>query len=77
MTWALLTEVYDRMEAEMIKTSLTAEGIPAELFQESIGYSSIPVSFGPFGQVQIFVPKENLAAAKTWLDAYQSGKLAD
>jgi len=69
MTWELLTKVYDRIEAEMMKSALEALEIPAELAQESVG-SSIPVSFGKFAEIHIFVPKEKLEEALAWLESY-------
>jgi len=35
--WSTLLEVYDRLEAEIIKEALEVEGIPATLFHESAG----------------------------------------
>ncbi len=69
MTWELLTKVYDRIEAEMIKSALEALEISAELAQESVG-GTIPVSFGKFAEVQIFVPKDKLGEAQEWLKSY-------
>jgi len=71
MTWELLTEVYDRIEAEMMKAALEALEIPVELAQESVG-GTIPVSFGQFAKVHIFVPKEKVEEASAWLDGYNN-----
>lgn len=71
MTWELLTEVYDRIEAEMMKAALEALEIPVELAQESVG-GTIPVSFGQFAKVHIFVPKEKVKEASAWLDGYNN-----
>ena len=71
MTWEKLTKVYDRIEAEMMKSALEALEIPAELMQESVG-GTIPVSFGKFAEVQIFVPKEKLEEALAWLESYEN-----
>ncbi len=76
MTWKFLTKVYDRIEAEMMKSALEALGISAELAQESVG-STIPVSFGKFAEIQIFVPKENFEEASEWLRVYFDGAPAD
>lgn len=75
LCWELLVEVYNRLEAEMIKAALEAEGIPAELFQESTGHSAYPVTVGLLGLVQIFIPKEKVADARTWLDAYNNNTI--
>ena len=73
MNWQLLTKVYDRIEAEMMKSALEALEISAELVQESVG-GTIPVSFGKFAEVQVFVPKEEFAEASEWLKVYEKIK---
>jgi hypothetical protein len=73
LTYEILTDVYGRMEAEMIESLLEAEGIDVELVQESIGHSSIPVSVDGLGSVQIFVPKIKIQEAREWLRVYQEG----
>ena len=72
MTWELLVKVYDRVEAEMMKAALEAIAIPSELIQESVG-ETIPVGFGKFAEVQIFVPKKKAQEAQAWLDEYDKG----
>ncbi len=74
MTWELLTKVYDRIEAEMMKAALEALEIPTELAQESVG-GTIPVSFGKFAEVHVFVPKEKLDEANAWLESYGNNNL--
>ncbi len=49
-----IAEVLGRGEADVIKGMLDAEGIDAQLVEESVSQSSIAV---PFATVQIFVPK--------------------
>lgn len=71
MTWEILTEVYDRIEAEMMKAALEALEIPVELAQESVG-GTIPVSFGKFAKVHLFVPKEKYQEASAWLESYNN-----
>ncbi|OQX64423.1 MAG: hypothetical protein B5M51_03835 [Anaerolinea sp. 4484_236] len=77
LTWELLTQIYDRVEAEMIKAALEALDIPAELVQEGIGRWVVPVTVGSFGEVHIFVPKEKIAEARAWLNAYDLGNLEE
>jgi hypothetical protein len=72
--WSTLLEVYDRLEAEIIKEALEVEGIPAALFHEGIG-NLYPTTFGPLGKVEVCVPDERLAEAQTWLEAYNKGEL--
>ena len=46
-----------RMEAEIIKSYLEAEGIQVELFQEAVGRHIYPVTVDGLGRVRLFVPK--------------------
>lgn len=74
--WSTLLEVYDRLQAEIIKEALEVEGIPATLFHESIG-TLYPTTFGTMGKVEICVPDERLKEAETWLESYNKGELLD
>ena len=71
-----LLEVYDRIEAEILKEALEALGIPTTLFQESAG-ALYPTTFGPLGKVEVCVPDERLKEAETWLKSYYKGDLRD
>jgi hypothetical protein len=64
LTWELLAEVAGRMRADLIRSHLEAEGIEVELFQESVGVNAYPVTVDGLGRVQLFVPKEQLDAAR-------------
>jgi len=68
-----LTELNNRMEAELIKSLLVAQGIEVELFQESIGHTIYPVTVDGLGYVQIFVPKVKIKEAREWLKTYKEG----
>jgi hypothetical protein len=74
--WSTLLEVYDRIEAEILKEALEALGIPATLFQESAG-TLYPTTFGPLGKVEVCVPDERLKEAEVWLESYNKGELRD
>jgi hypothetical protein len=74
--WITLLEVYDVLEAEIIKEALEAEGLPAALFHESVG-SLYPTTFGLLNKVEICVPESHQAAAQAWLEAYNQGELRD
>lgn len=74
--WSTLLEVYDRLEAEIFKEALEADGIPAALFSEGIG-SLYPTTFGPMSKVEICVPDDRLEEAEAWLEAYNKGELRD
>ena len=63
LKYALLAEVYGRMEAELIKSYLEAHEIDVELFQESIGQNIYPTNVDMLGNVQIFVEKEKVEEA--------------
>ena len=71
LTWELLAEVAGRMHADLIRSHLEAEGIEVELFQESVGVNAYPVTVDGLGRVQLFVPREHLAAAKRILALHQ------
>ena len=77
LKYELLTEVYGRMEADVLKSYLEAEGIQVELFQEAIGHNVYPVMIDGLGRVQIFVPKEQAAEAKEILEQYNKSKDAE
>ena len=74
LKWELLTQVQGRLEAEFIKSYLEAQDIEVELFQESVGHHIYPVMVDGLGRVQIFVPKEQAAAARQLLDDYNNAK---
>ncbi len=74
--WSTLLEVYDRLEAEILKESLEAQGIPAALFHEGAG-ALYPTTFGPLAKVEVCVPDERLREAQAWLEAYNNGELRD
>jgi|WetSurMetagenome_2_1015567.scaffolds.fasta_scaffold1072729_2 hypothetical protein len=72
--WMELLEVNDRLEAEMIKGALEADGIPALLVQEAIGTLYVLPSM-PISAIKVCVASEKLAEAQAWLEAYESGKI--
>jgi hypothetical protein len=75
--WATLLEVNSRLEAEIIKEALEAQGIPAAIFQEGAMHYVYPVAIGPLASVEICVPKERLNEAQAWLTDYESGALEE
>ena len=72
MKWEKLTDIYGRIEADVLKSYLEAEGIPVELFQEAVGRHAFPTTIDGLGRVQIFVPKEKFEEAKVLFEAYQN-----
>lgn len=76
LNWVLLTEVYGRMEAELIQSLLQANEIGVKLFQEAAGGNyAYPTNVGKIASVQLFVPKSNLMDAKEILENYQDGSM--
>ena len=74
LKWEVLTEVQGRLEAEFLKSYLSAQGIEVELFQEAIGHHIYAVTVNGLGRVQLFVPKEQAQEARRLLDDYNRTK---
>jgi hypothetical protein len=74
--WETLLEVFDRLEAEILKEALVAQGIPAQLFQEAISHFLYPVNT-PMGRIDICVPHDRKQEALDWLEAYNKGEFRD
>jgi len=77
LTYELLVEVNGRMEADLLKSFLEAEGIPVEIFQEAVGHNAIPVMLDGLGRSQLFVPKDRAAEARQLLEQFQNAKEND
>jgi hypothetical protein len=71
LKWELLTETNGRMQADLLKSYLEAEGIEVEYFQEAIGHI-YGITIDGLGRVQLFVPKEKAAQARELLAAYNA-----
>ncbi len=74
LKWELLTEVQGRLQADLIKSYLEAEGIDVELFQEAVGHHVYPVMVDGLGRVQVFVAKTNTIRARELLQAFNQQK---
>jgi acetyl esterase/lipase len=70
MQWEKLTDIYGRMEADVLKSYLEAEGIPVELFQEAVGHHAFPTTVNGLARVQFFVPREKAAQARKALEQF-------
>jgi hypothetical protein len=68
--WALIYEAIGHDEANVIRSFLEAEGIEVQVLQEAAG-SSFPVTFGPLAYVQIYVPQEKEADARSLLENFK------
>jgi hypothetical protein len=77
MKWGKLTDIYGRLEADMIKSYLEAEGVPVELFQEAVGHHAFPTTIDGLGRVQLFVPKEKFEEARKLFEALQNTTSTD
>lgn len=62
-----------KLDAEMKKAFLESEGIKAMISQESAG-STLGLTMGPLGEVQILVPEHEEMHARQLLDDLQKGK---
>jgi hypothetical protein len=70
LKWELLTETNGRLQADLLKSYLEAEGIEVELFQEAVGHHIYPVMIDGLGRVQLFVSKKQIAEARRLLAAH-------
>ena len=71
LKWEKLTETNGRMEADVLKSFLEAQGIHVEVFQEAVGHHIYPVMVDGLGRVQLFVSKEQIGMAKELLAEYK------
>jgi hypothetical protein len=67
LTWEKVAEVQGRLDGDLIKSFLEANGIDVELIQEALGHSVLPVTINGLGRVQVFVPKEKAKVARDLL----------
>lgn len=65
-----------RLHAETVRLFLEANGIAAEILQESAG-STYGLTVGPLGEVDIYVPEHQVEEAERLLEAMENGELID
>lgn len=65
-----------RLEAEMVKGFLEAQGVPVEFDQDTLG-AIYGLTSGDLGEVHILVDPENAQQARTLLEAMQRGDYAN
>ncbi|MCZ2127228.1 MAG: DUF2007 domain-containing protein [Anaerolineales bacterium] len=71
LKYALLIELTNRLQADLLEGYLEAHGVDTELFQESVGHTIYPVIMNSaLGRVQVFVPKEQLKEAQELLQEF-------
>ncbi len=73
MKYEKLADIQGSLEATLLESYLEAQGIDVELFQESVGHSSYAVTVDGLGNVQVFVPKAQIAEARELLKAFREG----
>jgi hypothetical protein len=73
LKWAKLTEVFGRMDADLIESYLEANEIDVELFQEAVGHLIYPTTTDGLAKVQIFVARENLEEARRLIQRFKDG----
>jgi hypothetical protein len=75
LKYEFLAEVQGRAQADVIKAFLIGNGIEdVELFQESLGQHIYPTMLDILGNVQLFVPKKQLEAARKLLEEYDNAQ---
>jgi hypothetical protein len=74
LKYELLIEANGRLEADMIKSYLEAEGIAVEMFQEAVG-RIYAMTIDGLGRVQLFVPKTQIAEARELMEAYHQATI--
>jgi hypothetical protein len=74
LKWQVLTETNGRMEADILKSYLEAEGVQVELIQEAVGHHIYPVTIDGLGRVQLFVSKEQIETAREILAEYTKSR---
>lgn len=65
-----------KLDAEMIKGFLQAQGLDVSLSQESVA-RTLGLTAGKLGEVYVLVPESQLAEAQNLLDAMQAGEFED
>ena len=70
LKYEFLTEVQGRWQADLLKSYFESTGIDVQLFQESLGQNIYPTTLDILGNVQLFVPKEQLETARKLLEEY-------
>ncbi|MEX1071493.1 MAG: DUF2007 domain-containing protein [Anaerolineales bacterium] len=67
--WTKVTVLNDAVEAEIVRGLLEANGIQVFLSKEAVG-QVYGLSVGSASEVEVFVPKDQVADAKKLLDDY-------
>ncbi len=76
MTWELLDTAPNSMEAALIKGLLESVGIPVRLEGESLA-TLYGLTVGHLARVKIFVPSDQLSAARGLLETQLTAPMAE
>lgn len=71
-TWKSVYTVQGEFQAEVLRGLLEAQGIPVHLSQEGIA-RAYGFGVGPLSEVELFVPQNQIQAAKNVLESYKAG----
>lgn len=72
--WVPVYTADGKLAADMIRITLESFGIPAVIFQESLGIV-YGLTIGPLGENQVLVPSSRVAEAMDILKAMEDGSL--
>lgn len=75
--WVVVDQVAGPLQGEILRGLLEAQGVEAELSQESAGQYGFAVNIGELGRVEILVPVEQVEQARKVLEDYYAGAFAD
>ena len=75
MKWVQLIKATDRLEAEIFKAALEAQGLTVHIFQEGFTHFAYPVNVGPMAEMEVCVPSNQIEEAQAWLEMYLSGEI--
>ena len=70
--WKSVYTVQGEFQAEVLRGLLEAQGIPVHLSQEGIA-RAYGFGVGPLSEVELFVPPNQIQAAKKVLESYKAG----
>jgi hypothetical protein len=74
--WAQVASVQAEVQAELLRGLLEAQGIPVLLSREGAG-RALGLTIGPLGEVNLLVPGEFQAEAKSIIKQYEVGDFED
>lgn len=75
--WVKVGEVYGELAGEQLRALFESVGIACQTFQEAAGRVLLGATFGPLGQVDLFVPAAQVETARQLLADYERGVLDD